>query len=167
MHPCSHCSAAPPFCRRGICGCAVTVAFDILRGRGESMGLVKTRRPARHSLRSACSRPYGLRTPARGGYAMHPPSPRLRRTGRQQRAKAGMKPLMKGNARKGLPRQPAPAPKMIKQVRPVLSFWKSRGGFGACSLDGLDTPRTNPQQNLISANNGKICEKSVNIALRR
>ena len=34
------------------------------------MGLVKTRRLA----------------------AMHPPSPRLRRTGRQQRAKTGMKP---------------------------------------------------------------------------
>ena len=69
------------------------------------MGLVKTRRLARHSLRSACSRPYGLRTPARGGYAMHPPSPRLRRTRKQQRAKAGMKPPMKGGAGKGVPRQ--------------------------------------------------------------
>ena len=49
------------------------------------MGLVKTRRLARHSLRSACSRPYGLRTPARGGYAMQ----------KQQRAKAGMKPPVK------------------------------------------------------------------------
>ena len=56
---------------------------------------------------------------------------RLAAMQKQQRAKAGMKPLMKGNARKGLPRQPAPAPKMIKQVRPVLSFWKSRGGFDA------------------------------------
>ena len=43
------------------------------------MGLVKTRRLA----------------------AMHPPSPRLRRTGRQQRAKAGMKPPVKCDARKG------------------------------------------------------------------
>ena len=38
--------------------------------RGEVMGLVKTRRLARHSLRLACSRPYALRTPARSGYAM-------------------------------------------------------------------------------------------------
>ena len=55
------------------------------------MGLVKTRRLARHSLRSACSRPYGLRTPARGGYAMQ----------KQQRAKAGTKPpAMKCGAKK-------------------------------------------------------------------
>ena len=40
------------------------------------MGLVKTRRLA----------------------AMHPPSPRLRRTGRQQRAKAGIKPPVKKGA---------------------------------------------------------------------
>ena len=46
------------------------VAFGILRGREESMGLVKTRRLA----------------------AMQ----------KQQRAKAGMKPLMKGGAGKGL-----------------------------------------------------------------
>ena len=46
------------------------------------MGLVKTRRLARHSLRSAYSLPHGSRTPARGGYAMQ----------KQQRAKAGMKP---------------------------------------------------------------------------
>ena len=46
------------------------------------MGLVKTRRLARHSLRSACSLPDGSRTPARGGYARQ----------KQQRAKAGMKP---------------------------------------------------------------------------
>ena len=66
------------------------------------MGLVKTRRLARHSLRSACSRPYGLRTPARGGYAMQ----------KQQRAKAAMKPPMKGGSRKDVPRQFAPtAPK--------------------------------------------------------
>ena len=65
------------------------------------MGLVKTRRLARHSLRSACSRPYGLRTPARGGYAMQ----------KQQRAKAGIKPPMKGGDGKGVPRQFAPAPK--------------------------------------------------------
>ena len=38
------------------------------------MGLVKTRRLA----------------------AMHPPSPRLRRTGKQQRAKARLKPAAKG-----------------------------------------------------------------------
>ena len=43
------------------------------------MGLVKTRRLA----------------------AMHPPSPRLRRTGKQQRAKAGMKPPKAGGTRKG------------------------------------------------------------------
>ena len=59
------------------------------------MGLVKTRRLARHSLRSACSLPYGLRTPARGGYAMQ----------KQQRAKAGMKPPMKGDPRSARPRQ--------------------------------------------------------------
>ena len=49
------------------------------------MGLVKTRRIARHSHRSACSRPYGLRTPAKGGYAMQ----------KQRRAKAGVKPPAK------------------------------------------------------------------------
>ena len=43
------------------------------------MGLVKTRRLA----------------------AMHPPSLKLWRTGKQQRAKAAMKPPMKGGARKG------------------------------------------------------------------
>ena len=44
--------------------------FGIIRGRrGKTVGLVKTRRLA----------------------AMHPPSPRLRRTGKQQRAKAGKK----------------------------------------------------------------------------
>ena len=59
------------------------------------MGLVKTRRLARHSLRSACSRPYGLRIPARGGYAMQ----------KQQRAKAGMKPPMKGDSCNDRPRQ--------------------------------------------------------------
>ena len=44
-----------------------------------SMGLVKTRRLA----------------------AMHPPSPRLRRTRKQQRAKAGMKPPVKKGQWKG------------------------------------------------------------------
>ena len=54
--------------------------FGILRGRrGKTVGLVKTRRLA----------------------AMHPPSPRLRRTGKQQRAKAGMKPPVNGGAGKG------------------------------------------------------------------
>ena len=43
------------------------------------MGLVKTRRLA----------------------AMHPPSLKLRRTRKQQRAKAGLKQPMKGGARKG------------------------------------------------------------------
>ncbi len=43
------------------------------------MGLVKTRRLA----------------------AMHPPSLKLRRTRKQQRAKAAMKPPMKGGAGKG------------------------------------------------------------------
>ena len=62
------------------------------------MGLVKTRRLARHSLRSACSLPDGSRTPARGGYAMQ----------KQQRAKAGMKPPKKGGAGKGVLRQFAP-----------------------------------------------------------
>ena len=47
--------------------------------RDDRMGLVKTRRLM----------------------AMHPPSPRLRMTGRQQRAKAGMKmPVMKCGAKK-------------------------------------------------------------------
>ena len=55
------------------------------------MGLVKTRRLARHSLRSAFSLPHGSRTPARGGYAMQ----------KQQRAKRGMKPPMNGGAGKG------------------------------------------------------------------
>ena len=68
------------------------------------MGLVKTRRLARHSLRSACSLPHGSR-PARGGYAMHPPSLKLRRTRKRQRAKIAMKPPMKGDSGKGVPRQ--------------------------------------------------------------
>lgn len=50
------------------------------------MGLVKTRRLA----------------------AMHPPSLKLRRTRKQQRAKIAMKPPVKGGAGKGLPRRDAP-----------------------------------------------------------
>ena len=59
------------------------------------MGLVKTRRLA----------------------AMHPPSPRLRRTRKQQRAKAAMKPLVKGGAGKGVARQFASAvPKALPKA---------------------------------------------------
>ena len=65
-------------------GSFVRGGFGIIRGRrGKTMGLVKTRRLA----------------------AMHPPSPRLRRTGRQQRAKAGVKPPAKGDPRNARPRQ--------------------------------------------------------------
>ena len=90
--------------------CVADLVYYAAEG-GRLVGLVKTRRLARHSLRSACSRLYGLRTPARGGYAMHPPSLKLRRTRKQQRAKAAMKPPMKGGAGKGVPRQFATAPK--------------------------------------------------------
>ena len=61
------------------------------------MGLVKTRRLARHSLRSACSLPYGSRTPARGGYSMqkqqkYPPNEVSRVAVAMRGAKAGKKP---------------------------------------------------------------------------
>ena len=57
------------------------------------MGLVKTRRLA----------------------AMHPPSPRLRRTGKQQRAKAGMKPPAGTGPAKPLKNGPfvGPVPKSL------------------------------------------------------
>lgn len=58
------------------------------------MGLVKTRRLA----------------------AMHPPSPRLRRTGRQQRAKAGMKPPVKGDAGPRIPRVRRSSPESIARM---------------------------------------------------
>jgi hypothetical protein len=78
-----------------VTGSAAVCAADLVyyAAEGERLvGLVKTIRLARHSLRSACSRPYGLRTPARGGYAMQ----------KQQRAKAGMISVSrvdKGNAK--------------------------------------------------------------------
>ena len=61
------------------------------------MGLVKTRRLARHSLRSACSLPQGSRTPARGGYAMqkqqkYPPNEVSRVAVAMRGTKAGLKP---------------------------------------------------------------------------
>ena len=84
--------------------------------RRKEWGLVKTRRLARHSLRSACSLPHGSRTPARGGYAMNPPSQRLRRTGKQQRAihlcqgYDGLKAGMWKSVRKDVPRSLASRP---------------------------------------------------------
>ena len=75
------------------------------------MGLVKTRRLAyphpalsslRDSLRSGdilagADDPWGSRQAERSECrAMHPPSLKLRRTRKQQRAKAAMKPPMKG-----------------------------------------------------------------------
>lgn len=61
------------------------------------MGLVKTRRLARHSLRSAFSLPDGSRTPARGGCARqkqqrHPLNEVSRVAVAMRGAKAGMKP---------------------------------------------------------------------------
>ena len=68
------------------------------------MGLVKTRRLARHSLRSACSRPYGLRTPARGGYAMQKQQ-RAKATVVRQCAKFGTPSMKKGGPRDARPQQ--------------------------------------------------------------
>ena len=60
------------------------------------MGLVKTRRlayPPLVGVRDPWGSEHAERSECR---AMHPPSLKLRRTGKQQRAKAGMKPPMKG-----------------------------------------------------------------------
>ena len=72
------------------------------------MGLVKTRRlayPPLVGVRDPWGSEHAERSECR---AMHPPPQRLRRTGKQQRAKAAMKPLMKGGGGKGVARQFAP-----------------------------------------------------------
>ena len=69
------------------------------------MGFVKTRRlayPPLVGVRDPWGSEHAERSECR---AMHPPSPRLRRTRKQPRAKAAMKPSMKGIDRNVRPRQ--------------------------------------------------------------
>ena len=69
------------------------------------MGLVKTRRlayPPLVGVRDPWGSEHAERSECR---AMNPPSQRLRRTGKQQRAKAAMKPPVKGGARNACSRQ--------------------------------------------------------------
>ena len=80
-------------CRMGLFACTIRkqishieATFALTRyaeKQNSGMGLVKTRRLA----------------------AMHPPSPRLRKTRKQQRAKAAMKLPMNGGGRKACSRQ--------------------------------------------------------------
>ena len=96
------------------------------------MGLIKTRRLARHSLRSACSLPYGSRTPARGGYAMqkqqkYPPNEVSRVAVAMRGAKAVKKPPLPNS------RQPKWMSEPSKLMKMAMAMGEYRLAMGSAT----------------------------------